>query len=261
VILFLIQHPEVENTDWSSMKTVIYGASPIAQDTLEKAIKIMDCNFWQVYGLTETNGAVTFLSPEDHEPSKGKLRSCGKPGYGAEIRVVDEDGKELPVREVGEIIIKCGNNMKGYWNNPEATEESVVDGWLYSGDAGYFDKDGFLFIHDRVKDMIVSGGENIYPAEVENALMNHEDILDAAVVGIPDDKWGEAVKAFVVLKEGADLKDDEIISYVRTQIAGYKCPKSINYVEELPRNPSGKILRREIRAPFWEGKDRNISGN
>ena len=261
VILFLIQHPEVENTDWSSMKTVIYGASPIAQDTLEKAIKIMDCNFWQVYGLTETNGAVTFLSPEDHEPSKGKLRSCGKPGYGAEIRVVDEDGKELLVREVGEIIIKCGNNMKGYWNNPEATEESVVDGWLYSGDAGYFDKDGFLFIHDRVKDMIVSGGENIYPAEVENALMNHEDILDAAVVGIPDDKWGEAVKAFVVLKEGADLKDDEIISYVRTQIAGYKCPKSINYVEELPRNPSGKILRREIRAPFWEGKDRNISGN
>ena len=221
----------------------------------------MDCNFWQVYGLTETNGEVKFLSPEDHEPSKGKLRSCGKPGYGAGIRVVGEDGKDLPLGEVGEIIIKSGNNMKGYWNNPEATEESTVDGWFYSGDAGFFDEDGFLFIHDRVKDMIVSGGENIYPAEVENALMSHTDILDAAVIGIPDDKWGEAVKGFVVVKEGVDLKEVDIISYARTQIAGYKCPKSINYVSELPRNPSGKILRREIREPFWEGKDRNISGN
>jgi acyl-CoA synthetase (AMP-forming)/AMP-acid ligase II len=240
---------------------VVYGASPIAQATLERAMKIMDCEFWQVYGLTETNGAVTFLSPEDHDPSKNKLRSCGKAGFGAEIKVVDEDGKELPTGEVGEILIKSGNNMKSYWNRPEATEESIVDGWFYSGDAGYFDEEGFIYIHDRVKDMIVSGGENIYPAEVENALMSHDDILDAAVVGIPDDNWGESVKGFVVLKEGVELKEDDIISYVRTQIAGYKCPKSINYLNELPRNPSGKILRREIRAPFWEGKDRNISGN
>ena len=261
VILFLIQHPEVENVDWSSLKTVVYGASPIAQDTLEKAIQIMDCEFWQVYGLTETNGAVTFLSPEDHDPSKNKLRSCGKPGYGAEIRIEDEDGKELAVGEVGEIVIKSDNNMKAYWNRPEATEESIVDGWFYSGDAGFFDEDGFLYIHDRVKDMIVSGGENIYPAEVENALMSHEDILDAAVVGIPDDKWGEAVKGFVVIKEGVELNEVDIISYARTQIAGYKCPKSINYVNELPRNPSGKILRREIRDPFWEGKERKVSGN
>ncbi len=261
VILFLIQHPEVENIDWSSLKTVVYGASPIAQDTLEKAIQIMDCEFWQVYGLTETNGAVTFLSPEDHDPSKNKLRSCGKPGYGAEIRIEDQDGKELAIGEVGEIVIKSDNNMKAYWNRPEATAESVVDGWFYSGDAGYFDEDGFLYIHDRVKDMIVSGGENIYPAEVENALMSHDDILDAAVVGIPDDKWGEAVKGFVVLKEGIELKEADIISYARTQIAGYKCPKSINYVTELPRNPSGKILRREIRDPFWEGKERKVSGN
>ena len=149
--------------------------------------------------------------------------------------------------------------MIGYWNRPEATEESIVDDWFYSGDAGFFDEDGFLFIHDRVKDMIVSGGENIYPAEVENALMSHDDIVDAAVVGIPDDKWGEAVKGFVVVKEGVDLKEEDIISYVRTQIAGYKCPKSVNYVEQLPRNPSGKILRRELRDPYWEGKERQVS--
>ena len=259
VILFLIQHPEVESTDWSSLKTVVYGASPIAQDTLEKAIEIMDCEFWQVYGLTETNGAVTFLSPEDHDPSKEKLRSCGKPGHGTEIKVVDEEGKDLPVGEVGEIIIKSGNNMKGYWNRSEATKESIINDWFYSGDAGFFDEDGFLFIHDRVKDMIVSGGENIYPAEVENALMSHEYIVDAAVIGIPDDKWGEAVKGFVVLGEGANLEEVDIISYTRTQIAGYKCPKSINFVSELPRNPSGKILRRELRDPYWEGKERQVS--
>ena len=220
----------------------------------------MDCEFWQVYGLTETNGAVTFLSPEDHDPSKGKLRSCGKPGYGAEIKVVDTKGENLPTGKVGEIIIKSGNNMKGYWNRPEATNESVVDDWFYSGDAGFFDEEGFLFIHDRVKDMIVSGAENIYPAEVENALMSHREIVDAAVVGIPDDKWGEAVKGFVVLSEGADLEESEIISYARTQIAAYKCPRTIDFVSELPRNPSGKILRRELRDPYWEGKERQVSG-
>ena len=150
--------------------------------------------------------------------------------------------------------------MKGYWNKPDATKESIVDGWFYSGDAGYFDEENYLFIHDRVKDMIVSGGENIYPAEVENALMSHEKILDAAVVGIPDEKWGEAVKAFVVLSDSS-LDEDQIISYTRTKIAGYKCPRSINFISELPRNPSGKILRRELRDPYWEGIDRKVSGN
>ena len=150
--------------------------------------------------------------------------------------------------------------MKGYWNQPDATKETIVDGWFYSGDAGYFDEENYLFIHDRVKDMIVSGGENIYPAEVENALMSHEKILDAAVVGIPDEKWGEAVKAFVVLSDSS-LDEDQIISYTRTKIAGYKCPRSINFISELPRNPSGKILRRELRDPYWEGIDRKVSGN
>ena len=212
VILFLIQHPEVENVDWSSLKTVVYGASPIAQDTLEKAIQIMDCEFWQVYGLTETNGAVTFLSPEDHEPSKNKLRSCGKPGYGAEIRIEDEDGKELAVGEVGEIVIKSDNNMKAYWNRPEATEESVVDGWFYSGDAGFFDEDGFLYIHDRVKDMIISGGENIYSGEVENAIYQLEGVIECAVIGIPHKLLGEDICAFVKCKEESKVSEIELFS-------------------------------------------------
>ena len=150
--------------------------------------------------------------------------------------------------------------MKGYWNNLEATEKSIQDGWFYSGDAGFLDEEGFLYIHDRVKDMIVSGGENIYPAEVENALMSNEEILDAAVVGVPDDKWGESTKAFVVLSEGSTLNSEDIISYTKSKIASYKCPKSVEFIEMLPRNPSGKVLRRELRAPYWEGKDRGVSG-
>ena len=251
VILFLVQHPDAENTDFSSLKTVIYGASPITDDTLIKAMDLMQCDFWQVYGLTETNGAITFLYPEDHDVSRGKLRSCGKAGKDVGLRVVDSDDNDVPVGEVGEVIIQSLNNMKGYWNRPEATAESIKDGWFYSGDIGYFDDEGFLYIHDRVKDMIVSGGENIYPAEVENALLSHPQIADAAVIGIPDDKWGESTKAFVVLSEGSSLNAKDVISYTKSKIASYKCPKTINFIDELPRNPSGKVLRRELRDPFW----------
>lgn len=261
VILFLISHPNALTTDFSSLNFVLYGASPIADDTILKAKEIMQCDLYQVYGLTETTGAITILMPEDHDPKKGKLRSCGKTLKGVELKVVDENGNDLKIGEIGEVISKSDLNMKGYWNKPDATKESIVDGWFYSGDAGFFDDEGYLFIHDRVKDMIVSGGENIYPAEVENALMSHEEILDAAVVGIPDDKWGESVIAFVVVGESTTLTEDAIISYVRTQIAAYKCPKSIKFINELPRNPSGKILRRELRDPYWEGIDRKVSGN
>ena len=260
VILFLISHPNALSTDFSSLNFVLYGASPIADDTIIKAKDIMQCDLYQVYGLTETTGAITIMMPEDHDPKRGKLRSCGKALKGVELKVVDENGKELKTGEIGQVISKSDLNMKGYWNKPDATKESIVDGWFYSGDAGYFDEENYLFIHDRVKDMIVSGGENIYPAEVENALMSHEKILDAAVVGIPDEKWGEAVKAFVVLSDSS-LDEDQIISYARTKIAGYKCPRSINFISELPRNPSGKILRRELRDPYWEGIDRKVSGN
>ena len=259
VILFLLQHPKSEETDFTSLRQVVYGASPIAEDTLIKAIETMQCDFWQVYGLTETCGMATTMTPEYHDPAKGKLRSCGQPYPGIEIKIVDTNNNQLGTGEVGEILIKSATVMKSYWNRPEATAETIIGDWFYSGDAGFFDEDGFLFIHDRVKDMIISGAENIYPAEVENALMSHPQILDAAVVGIPDEKWGETVLGFVILAEDASISEDEIIAYSREKIAGFKCPKTIKFINEIPRNPTGKVLRRELREPYWKGKERNIS--
>lgn len=260
VILFLLQQPNIGDVDVSSVRQVLYGASPIPEEVLKKAQERFGCEFVQLYGLTETGGAGTNLAPEDHDPAKGKLRSCGKPNKGLEVKIVGADGKEVKTGDVGEIMIRGGSIMKGYWNRPDATKEAVdADGWFRTGDAGYFDAEGFVFIHDRVKDMIVSGGENIYPAEVENALFGHPAIADAAVVGVPDDKWGEAVKAIVVLEPGQEAKPEDIIAWAKTQIASYKVPKSIDFIEALPRNPSGKILRRELRAPYWEGRERQVN--
>jgi len=259
VILFVLQQPAAATTDFSSLRLVMYGASPIAQDLLERAQKAFGCGFVQLYGLTETLGGATCLPPEDHDPARGKLRSCGKAHPGADIRIFDADGTEMPVGEVGEIVIRSKSVMKGYWNNQAATEKSIRDGWFYSGDAGYRDAEGYFFIHDRVKDMIVSGGENIYPAEVENALFGHPSIADVAVIGVPDEKWGEAVKAIVVLKPGQTGDEQAIREYARTRIAGYKVPKSVDFIEALLRNPSGKILRRELRKPYWEGRTRMVN--
>ena len=260
VILFVLQHPEVGSVDFSNLRQVLYGASPIAEEVLRQAQATFDCDFIQLYGLTETSGGATNLPPHAHDPAKGKLRSCGLPSPGIDIKVVDGDGNEVAHGEVGEILIRGGSVMKGYWNRPDATAESVdAEGWFRSGDAGFFDEDGYLYIHDRVKDMIVSGGENVYPAEVENALFSHPAVADAAVVGVPDERWGEAVKGIVVLKPGAAATPDEIIAHVRTQIAGYKAPKSIDFIDVLPRNPSGKVLRRELRAPYWEGRARQVN--
>ncbi|MBI3676051.1 MAG: long-chain-fatty-acid--CoA ligase [Proteobacteria bacterium] len=259
VILFLIQQKNVHETDFSSLKNISYGASPIADELLLDAKRIMGCEFLQVYGLTETTGGGTFLPPEDHEPSRGKLRSCGKPAPGHEIRVVDGEGRALSPREVGEIVIRAPNVMKGYWNKSDATKSAIRNSWFHTGDAGYFDEDGYLYIHDRVKDMIVSGGENIYPAEVENAIFGHPAVADVAVIGVPDEKWGEAVKAIVVKKAGSSAAAAEIIAWARERIAGYKLPKSVDFIDTLPRNPSGKILRRELREPYWVGRDRRVN--
>jgi len=258
VIQFMLQLPNVRDIDFSELKQVIYGASPIAEDVLREAQTVFGCDFIQVYGLTETTGGATNLPPEAHDPARGKLRSCGRASPGVEIRVVDENGQEVAQGDVGEIIMKSDCVMKGYWNRPEATQDAVKDGWFYTGDAGYFDDEGFLYIHDRVKDMIVSGGENIYPAEVENALHGHDQIADVAVIGVPDPKWGEAVKAIVVLKPGEQVSARDIIQWAKNQIAGFKVPKSIDFIDALPRNPSGKILRRELREPHWEGLDRKV---
>jgi acyl-CoA synthetase (AMP-forming)/AMP-acid ligase II len=177
-----------------------------------------------------------------------------------EIKVIDGAGKALPPGEVGEIICRTPQVMVGYWNLDEATRRSIRNGWFHTGDAGYLDKDGYLYIYDRVKDMIVSGGENIYPAEIESALFGHPAIADVAVIGVPDEQWGEAVKAIVVRKPGAGAAGvKEIIDYARERIAGYKVPRSVDFVETLPRNPSGKILKRELRKPYWEGRERQVN--
>jgi acyl-CoA synthetase (AMP-forming)/AMP-acid ligase II len=218
------------------------------------------CGFAQTYGLTETSGGITWLPPEDHDPNGNeKMRSCGKPHSRAEIRILGADGSEMPVGEVGEITCRSPQNMKGYWNLPRATESTIRDGWLHTGDAGYLDADGYLYIHDRVKDLIVSGGENIYPAEVESVLFGHPGVADVAVIGVPDDRWGEAVKAIVVKKPGAEVSEREIITYARERIAHFKAPSSVDFAASLPRNPSGKILKRELRAPYWAGRDRQVN--
>jgi acyl-CoA synthetase (AMP-forming)/AMP-acid ligase II len=258
VINILLQVNAKIPTDFGSLERIFYGASPIAEDLLIEAQHTFGCSFTQLYGMTESLGAGTYLSPEDHAPERGKLRSCGKAWPGFEIECRRDDGSPCEVGEVGEIAMRSTTIMKGYYNRPDATVDAVRDGWLYTGDAGFFDEEGYLFIHDRVKDMIVTGGENVYPAEVENAVFGHADVADVAVVGVPDDKWGEAVKAIVVLKPGATADEASIIAWTKERIAGYKVPKSVDFIGELPRNPSGKILRRELREPYWAGRDRRV---
>jgi acyl-CoA synthetase (AMP-forming)/AMP-acid ligase II len=258
VINILLQVNAKMPTDFSALERVFYGASPIAEDLLIEAQKTFGCSFTQLYGMTESLGAGTYLSPEDHAPERGKLRSCGKAWPGFEIECRRDDGTSCDVGEVGEIAMRSTTIMKGYYNRPDATQDAVRNGWLYTGDAGFFDEEGYLFIHDRVKDMIVTGGENVYPAEVENAVFGHPAVADVAVVGVPDDKWGEAVKAIVVLRPDADADAAAIIAWTKARIAGYKVPKSVDFIAELPRNPSGKILRRELREPYWAGRDRRV---
>ena len=257
---FVLMHPECKSTDFSSVKYIIYGASPIPLDLLRQAMETFKCGFIQLYGMTEGTAIATYLPAEDHDPAGNeRMKSAGKARPGVKIEIQDASGKEVPLGEVGEICIQSEAIMVGYWKKEEATAETVVDGWLKSGDAGYMDKDGYVYVHDRIKDMIVSGGENIYPAEIESALFGHEAIADIAVIGVPDDKWGEAVKAVVVLKEGAALAEQALIDFAREKIAGYKVPKSVDFVAELPRNPSGKLLKRELREPYWEGKSRQVN--
>ena len=215
----------------------------------------------QVYGMTETTGTICILPPEDHDSvGNQRMRSAGKPLPGVELRIVDAVGGDALLGEVGEVWTRSSNNMIGYWNLPEATVNTMTDGgWVKTGDAGYLDPDGYLFIHDRFKDMIISGGENVYPAEVESAIYGHPDVLEVAVIGIPDAKWGEAVKAVCVPKPGATVDPDHVIAWAKERIAGFKVPRSIDVIAALPRNASGKILRKDLRAPYWEGYDRQVN--
>jgi len=257
----VVRLPRAREVDYSCLTHILYGAAPIPLDLLRECIAVFGCGFVQQYGMTETTGTVVYLPPEDHDPAgNARMRSAGLPMPGVELKVLDADGQGLPPGEVGEVAVRSPANMAGYWKLPEATAQTLAaDGWLRTGDAGYIDADGYLFIHDRVKDMIISGGENIYPAEVESAVYGHPHVAEVAVIGVPDDTWGEAVKAVVALKPGAPADPADIIAFARTRIAGFKAPKTIDFVEALPRNASGKILRRELRDPYWAGKTRQVN--
>ena len=260
-LAMMLDHPDAKDADFSNLQGMGYGASPIPLDLLQRGVERLQCDFAQMYGMTETFGTVVCLRPEDHGPGKEKvMRSAGQALPSVEIRILDEEGNVLPPGQIGEVAINSPTNMAGYWNKPEETARVLSkDNWLRTGDAGIMDEDGYLYIQDRIKDMIISGGENVYPAEVESAIYGHPDIADVAVIGVPDEKWGEAVKAVVVRRPGADLEADGVITYARGKIAGFKCPKSVDFIDALPRNPSGKILRRELRAPYWEGRERQVN--
>ncbi|AFM15491.1 acyl-CoA synthetase (AMP-forming)/AMP-acid ligase II [Mycolicibacterium chubuense NBB4] len=257
VIQFLLDTPGIDTADFSHLRVIVYGASPISDDVLVRGIERFGGVFAQVYGMTETTGSITQLDGEEHLPQL--LRSCGRPYPWVRIRVVAPDGRDVAPGTVGEVWTKSAQNMLGYWNNPEATAATLTaDGWLRTGDAGYVDADGYLYLHDRLKDMIVSGGENVYPIEVENVLMTHPAVSDAAVIGVPDDRWGEAVKAVVVRTRRSSIGEAELIDFARQRLAGFKLPKSVDFVDALPRTPSGKILKRALREPHWAGADRRI---
>lgn len=257
----MLQHPKAASADFSSIETLSYGASPIPLPLLQQAVARIGCGFVQVYGMTETWGSVVALPPEDHLPGReGRMTAAGKALPGVELRILDDDGRALPPGVTGEVAIRSPNNTAGYWNKPEETAKALIgDGWLRTGDAGYLDEDGYLYLQDRIKDMIITGAENVYPAEVESAIYGHPAVADVAVIGVPDARWGEAVKAMVVLKPGADADPEAIIAHARARIAGFKCPKSVGFIDALPRNPSGKILRRALREPFWAGHERRVN--
>jgi long-chain acyl-CoA synthetase len=255
-LLFLTSLPESQGADYSALKNVWYGASPISKPVLERSMQTFGCTFTQVYGLTETTGAITFLHQEHHRGDR--MLSCGRPTFGADMKVVGPDGQELPHGEIGEIVYRGAGVMQGYYNRPDDTAAAIREGWFHTGDAGTEDDDGFFYIKDRIKDMIVSGGENIYPAELESVLAGHPGVADIAVIGVPDDQWGETVKAIVVKKPGSELGAEELIDWSRDKLAGFKRPRSVDFVEAIPRNPSGKILKKDLRKPYWEGAVRQV---
>ncbi|WP_373088872.1 long-chain-fatty-acid--CoA ligase [Zhongshania sp.] len=248
--------PNIKDYDFSELHTINYGASPISETLLKECIDVFSCDFVQGYGQTEATVALTFLTAADHRKAlAGRpelLRSCGRAVFGTEIKIVGKDGSALPLGEIGEIVANGPQIMQGYWNNPEATGKTVVDGWLHTGDAGRVDEEGYVYIQDRVKDMIISGGENIYPAEIENILVSHPHIQDASVIGVPDAKWGEAPLAVLVSGGQPELTAEELSEFCRGKLASYKIPRKLEYIAALPRNPTGKVLKKDIRSMMAE---------
>jgi long-chain acyl-CoA synthetase len=264
MINFLIHHPDVEKRDLSTLRRIAYGGAPMPAELARQAMQTLACGFIHLYGLTESSPLLTYLPPEQHvadgPPEKvRRLLSCGRAVIGARLRVVDGRGHDVPTGEVGEIIAKGPNIMVGYWNKPDETAEALRDGWLYTGDLASMDEEGYVYIVDRKKDMIITGGENVFSTEVENALYTHPAVLEAAVVGVPDATWGEAIKAVIVLKPGTQATAEDIMAHCRALIAHFKVPRSVDFYEgALPKSGSGKILKRELREKYWAGQERRV---
>ncbi len=264
MIGMLLQAPEFGEADVSSLRTLVYGASPMPEPILLDALKkLPHVSFYQGYGQTEMAPLVSLLPPENHvlEGPASKLRSAGLPIGCVQVQIMDEDGVEVARGEPGEIWVRGPNAMDGYWNKPAQTADAMVNGWVKTGDVAYQDEDGFLFICDRAKDMVITGGENVFSAEVENAVLTHDNVAEVAVIGVPDDKFGERVHAVIVpVADAADITQEEIYEHCRELIAGYKCPRSIEIRNEpLPLSGAGKVLKKDLRAPHWEGKGKGVA--
>jgi len=249
--------------DLSRFRLLPYAAAPMPVELLKKTMKTFKCQFCQMYGQTETGPLTTALRPEDHvlegsEAQLARLASAGRAAIDYEVRIVNEDGTDAAVGEVGEIAVRSEAMTIGYWNLPEETAKTIQGGWLYTGDFGKFDDAGYVYIVDRKSDMIISGGKNIYPREVEEVLYTHEAVLETAVIGVPDDYWGESVKALIVLKDGMTATEEEIINLCKQTIASYKKPQSVEFVQQLPKNPTGKILKRVIKEQYWKEAKKKV---
>jgi long-chain acyl-CoA synthetase len=257
-LVAMLNVPDLNKYDISSMQLLWYGASPMPLEVLKKGMRVFGPIFAQGYGQSETGPAISHLSKEDHNvldrPAKEqrKLTSAGKPDIGVQVRIVDEEDNDVEPEEVGEIIVRSKHIMLEYWHKPEETKEALINGWVHTGDMGYYDDEGYIYIADRKKDMIISGGENVYPREVEEVLYQHPAVLEAAVIGIPDPYWVEKVHAVVETREGVSTTAEELIAFCKKRIAGYKVPKTVEFVDSLPKNPAGKILKKELREKYWK---------
>jgi len=259
----LLQGGNPKEYDLSHLRMILYAASPMPVELLKKAMQTFDCSFAQMYGQTETGPATTCLRPEDHrlkgtEKEIARLASAGRALMDYEVLIVNEDGRDMDAGEVGEIVVRSDAMTMGYWELPDETALAIRDGWLHTGDFGRLDREGYVFIVDRKNDMIISGGKNIYPREIEEVIYTHEAVSEVVVIGVPDDYWGESVKAIVVLKPGRSATEEEIISLCKDNLAGYKKPKSVEFRSQLPRSATGKVLKRVIREDYWKGRERRV---
>lgn len=260
----LVDHPAMKKPrDLGALRTIAYGASPISEAVLERAMAALPgVGFVQAYGMTELSPLAT-LNPASYHTAEGrrlgKLRSAGRASHCTEVRIVDPQGREVPRGTVGEVVVRGPNVMQGYWNQPALTAAALRDGWMHTGDGAWMDDDGFIFIADRLKDMIITGGENVYSAEVENALAQHPAVAACAVIGIPSDEWGESVHAVVVRHPQHELAAEALMAHCRPLIAGYKCPRSVDFVEALPLSGAGKVLKTKLREPFWRNRERTVA--